>query len=152
MAGEALALISAIYRIEDEIDGQPTAERLIARRTWSRAAVDGFWDWCVRMLEEEALTSRHPIRKAIVYAVERRATLEAFLADPNVPPNANRIENKLRPVKLGRRNRLFACDVERIAMLSRVVPAPLRQAKEPESVNITVCLSLHLTELEGEQT
>ncbi len=108
MAADALALIGAIYRIEEEIDGRPPAERLIARRTRSRAAVDGFWDWCGRTLEEEALTPKHPIRKAIRYAVERRATLEVFLADPDVPPDTNRIENKLRPAKLGQRNWLFA--------------------------------------------
>ena len=108
MAGEALALIGALYTIEEEIDGRPPAARLIARRTRSRAAVDGFWDWCGRTLEEEALTPKHPIRKAIRYAVERRATLEVFLDDPDVPPDTNRIENKLRPAKLGQRNWLFA--------------------------------------------
>ncbi len=108
MAGEALALIGAIYRIEDEIDGRRPAERLIARRTRSRAAVDGFWDWCGRTLEDPALTPKHPIRKAIGYAVARRATLEVFLADPDVPPDTNRIENKLRPAKIGQRNWLFA--------------------------------------------
>ena len=108
MAGEALTLIGAIYAIEKEIDGRPTAERLVARRTRSRAAVDAFRDWCDRTLEDPALTPKHPIRKAINYAVERRAALEVFLADPDVPPDTNRIENKLRPTKLGQRNWLFA--------------------------------------------
>ncbi len=31
-----------------------------------------------------------------------------FLDDPDVPPDTNRIENKLRPAKLGQRNWLFA--------------------------------------------
>ncbi len=108
MAADALALIGAIYRIEEEIDGRPTAERAIARRTRSRAAVEAFWEWCDRTLEAAALTPMHPIRKAIGYAVERRATLEVFLADPDVPPDTNRIENKIRPAKLGQRNWLFA--------------------------------------------
>ena len=108
MAGEALTLIGAIYAIEKEIDGRPPAERLVARRTRSRAAVDAFRDWCDRTLEDPALTPKHPIRKAINYAVERRAALEVFLADPDVPPDTNRIENKLRPTKLGQRNWLFA--------------------------------------------
>ncbi|MCY4261331.1 MAG: transposase, partial [Rhodobacteraceae bacterium] len=102
MAGEALALISAIYRIKEEIDGTPTDERLIARRTRSRAAVKAFRDW---LLEDPALTPKHPIRKAIAYAVERRATLEVFLA---VPPDTNLVENRIRNPKLGQRNWLFA--------------------------------------------
>ena len=108
MAGEALTLIGTIHRIEKEIRDRPTAERLVARRTRSRKAVDGFWDWCDRTLKDPALTPKHPIRKAIAYAVERRATLEVFLADPDVPPDTNLVENKLRPVKLGQRNWLFA--------------------------------------------
>ena len=79
-----------------------------ARRTRSRAAVDGFWDGCARTLEDPALTPKHPIRKAIGYAVERRVTLEVFLADPDVPPDTNRVENQLRPAKLGQRHWLFA--------------------------------------------
>ena len=108
MAGEALALIGAIYTIEEEIDGRPPAERSIARRTRSRAAVEAFWEWCGRTMEDPRLTPQHPIRKAIGYAVERRATLEVFLADPDVPPDTNRVENELRPAKLGQRNWLFA--------------------------------------------
>ena len=108
MAGEALKLIGAIYRIEEEIKGRPTAERLAARRTRSRKAVDRFWDWCERTLEDPALTPKHPVRKAIAYAVERRATLEVFLGNPDVPPDTNLVENKLRNAKLGQRNWLFA--------------------------------------------
>ena len=108
MAGEALALIGAIYKIEETIDGKPTDERLIARQTRSRAAVEAFWDWCGRVLEDPALTPKHPIRKAIGYAVERRATLEVFLDDPDVPPDTNLVENRIRPAKLGQRNWLFA--------------------------------------------
>ncbi len=108
MAEEALKLIGAIYRIEGEIKGRPTAERLAARRTRSRKAVDRFWDWCERTLEDPALTPKHPVRKAIAYAVERRATLEVFLGDPDVPPDTNLVENKLRGTKLGQRNWMFA--------------------------------------------
>ena len=108
MAGEALALIGAIYRIEKEIKGRPTAERLAARRTRSRKAVDRFWDWCARTLEDPALTPKHPVRKAIAYATGRRAALEVFLGDPDVPPDTNLVENRLRGCKLGQRNWMFA--------------------------------------------
>ena len=108
MVDEALKLIGAIYRIEEEIKGRSRAERLAARRTRSRKAVDRFWDWCERTLEDPALTPKHPVRKAIAYAVERRATLEVFLGNPDVPPDTNQVENKLRDTKLGQRNWLFA--------------------------------------------
>ena len=108
MVDEALKLIGAIYRIEEEIKGRSRAERLAARRTRSRKAVDRFWDWCGRTLKDPALTPKHPVRKAIAYAVERRATLEVFLGNPDVPPDTNLVENKLRDTKLGQRNWLFA--------------------------------------------
>ena len=108
MAEAALKLIGAIYRIEGEIKGRPPAARLAARRTRSRKAVDRFWDWCERALEDPALTPKHPVRKAIAYAVERRATLEVFLGNPDVPPDTNLVENKLRDTKLGQRNWTFA--------------------------------------------
>ena len=108
MAGEALALIGVIYTIEEEIAGRPRAERLAARRTRSRHAVEAFWEWCERTLEDPALTPQHPIRKAIAYAVERQTALEVFLDDADVPPHTNLIENKIRNPKLGQKNWLFA--------------------------------------------
>ena len=88
--------------------GRPPSERLAARRTRSRAAVDAFWDWCGRTLEDPALTPKHPIRRAVSYAVGRRAALEVFLADPDVPLDTNLVENALRPPRPGQRNWLFA--------------------------------------------
>ena len=44
LAGEALARIGAIYKIEEEVDGRPPAERLIARRsTRSGRGAAGRW-------------------------------------------------------------------------------------------------------------
>ena len=108
MAGEALDLIGAIYRIERETRGRPAADRLAARRTRTRPAVTAFRDWCGRTLEDPALTPRHPVRRAIAYATERWEALETFLDDPGVPPDTNLGGNALRPVKLGQRNWLFA--------------------------------------------
>ncbi len=82
MAGEALDLIGAIYRIEREIRDRTPAGRLAARRTRSRAAVAAFRDWCDRTLEDPALTPRHPVRRAITYATERWAALGTFPGTP----------------------------------------------------------------------
>ena len=108
LAGAALKLIGAIYTIEEEIRGRPPAERLAVRRTRSRKAVDRFWDWCGRAPADPVLTPRHPIRRAIDYATSRRATLEVFPGDPDVPPDTNLVENVIRNPKLGQKNWLFA--------------------------------------------
>ncbi len=108
MVAEALSLIGRIYRIEGEIKDRPHHERMTARQTRSRAAVDAFWEWCQRRLDDPKLTPKHPIRKAIDYAMKRRSELETFLDDPDVSPDTNRIENAIRPIKLGQKNWLFA--------------------------------------------
>ncbi len=134
MAGEALACIATLYKIEEEIDGQPSAERLAVRQTRSRAAVDVFWDWCDRTQEDPALTPKHPIRKAIHYAVERKAKLEVFLADPDVPLDTNWVENILRPPKLGQRNWLFAWSeigAEHIGIINGLFASCRMQGIEP---------------------
>lgn len=134
MASEALACIATLYTIEKEIDGRPPSERLAARRTRSRAAVEAFWDWCDRTLEDPALTPKHPIRKAIHYAVERKTTLEVFLADPDVPLDTNLVENALRPAKLGQRNWLFAWSeigAEHIGIINGLLASCRMQGVDP---------------------
>ena len=108
MAGAMLGMIGELYAIEKEIRLRPASERLAARQTRSREVVTRIWAWCERTLDDEALTPKHPIRKAIEYAVTRKATLEVFLADPDVPLDTNLIENEIRGSKLGQRNWLFA--------------------------------------------
>ena len=108
MAAEALSLIGELYVIEEKFAKRSRAQRLEARRTRSREVLDRFWAWCERMLKDPALTPQHPIRKAIQYAVTRKATLELFLANPDIPLDTNLIENKIRNPKLGQRNWLFA--------------------------------------------
>lgn len=43
-----------------------------------------------------------PLTKALIYAHKRRAALEVFLADPEVPIDTNHLERALRPIPLGR--------------------------------------------------
>ena len=108
MAGEVLDMIGQIYRIEKEIRSKPPPERLAARRTLTRPVVEGFWQWCGETLDNPELTPRHPIRRAINYAVERKEALEVFLSDPDVPPDTNAVERTLRRVRLGENNWLFS--------------------------------------------
>ncbi len=106
-AGKALDLIGGMYGIEKEFRTRPPPERLEARRTRTRLLVDAFWQWCERTLGDPALTPKHPIRRAVTYAVERQQALEVFLEDPLVPIDSNGVERALRRIKLGQKNWLF---------------------------------------------
>ena len=107
-AGKALDLIGGMYGIEKEFRTRPPPERLEARRTRTRLLVDAFWQWCERTLGDPALTPKHPIRRAVTYAVERQQALEVFLEDPLVPIDSNGVERALRRIKLGQKNWLFS--------------------------------------------
>ena len=108
LAGKALDLIGGMYGIEKRFRLRPLPELLEARRTCTRPLVDAFWLWCEQTLEDPALTPKHPIRRAINYAVERRKSLEVFLDDPLVPIDSNGVERQLRRLKLGQKNWLFS--------------------------------------------
>lgn len=108
LAGEALDLIGGMYGIEKKFRSRPPPELLVARRAHTRPLVDAFWLWCAQTLGDPALTPKHPIRRAVNYAVERRQSLEVFLDDPLVPIDTNGVERALRRVKLGQKNWLFS--------------------------------------------
>ena len=53
------------------------------------------------------LAERIRAEQAAHYALDRRAPLSVFLADPTVPLDTNHLERQIRAIALGRRNWLF---------------------------------------------
>ena len=47
------------------------------------------------------------MRRAILYALERRETLMTWLKAPQIPIDNNAVERAIRPLAVGRRNSLF---------------------------------------------
>jgi hypothetical protein len=64
--------------------------------------VDKFFDWVDHQFEQQGLLPSNPLTKALAYVRERRAGLEVFLSDPDVPMDTNHVERALRPIPLGR--------------------------------------------------
>lgn len=106
---QALTLIGALYRHEQIIrDQQRQDERKLAYRTeHSEPIVNAFWRWCDAQCQRPELLPRSPLAKALKYALARQASLQVFLADPDVPIDTNHLERGLRPIPLGKRNWLF---------------------------------------------
>jgi transposase len=69
-----------------------------ARRSW-RPSSPG----CRNAWNAQGLLPSSPLTKALIYAHKRRAALEVFLADPEVPIDTNHLERALRPIPMGRR-------------------------------------------------
>lgn len=105
-AGEALRQIGALYEIEDDIRtaGLCGQAKRLHRLMYSKPRVERFFDWVERQLEQQGLLPSNPLTKALAYVRERRAGLEVFLEDADVPMDTNHLERSLRGIALGRRN------------------------------------------------
>ena len=108
-AAEALRQIGVLYDIEamireDKLSGE--AKRL-HRLTHSKPCVEKFFAWVDAQFERQGLLPSNPLTKALAYVRERRAGLEIFLEDPDVPIDTNHIERALRPIPMGKKNWMF---------------------------------------------
>ena len=106
LATEAVRRIDQLFAIEREINGVPTAERLLVRRRESRPIVADLENW---MRAERARLSRHAeTAKAIDYMLTRWPAFTRFLDDGHICLTNNADERALRGIALGRRSWLFA--------------------------------------------
>ena len=110
LAAKALEFIGALYAVEAKIrEAKLKGE---ARREYrldhARPIVAAFFTWVQERLDAQGLLPSNPLTKALIYAHKRRAALEVFLADPDVPIDTNHLERALRPIPLGRKNWMFS--------------------------------------------
>jgi transposase len=103
---EALRRIAALYAIEEECRDRKLAgeAKRLHRLTHSKSHLEAFFAWIDRKLAEHGLRPSTPFIAALNYARERRAGLEVFLTDPEVPIDTNHLERALRVVPIGRKN------------------------------------------------
>lgn len=106
VAEEALRFYEAIYDIERTAQALDVDQRTRLRELKTRPIVDTFHAWL--MLQRQRATDGTAIAKAIDYSLKRWEPLVRFVADGNLPPDNNPIENRIRPIALGRSNWLFA--------------------------------------------
>ena len=108
-AAEALRQIGKLYEIEREIRERNLKgeNKRLHRLTHSKPLVDAFFDWVHRQFEQQGLLPSNPLTKALAYVRERRAGLEVFLGDPDVPMDTNHLERALRAIPMGKKAWLF---------------------------------------------
>lgn len=108
-ASQALGQIARLYEIEEDIRRAKLGKQAkkIHRLTHSKPVVDAFFEWIDRQFERQGLLPSNPLTKALAYARERRAGLEIFLGDPEVPIDTNHLERALRVIPMGKKNWLF---------------------------------------------
>ena len=103
---QALKYFGALYDIEREVAGSDVAHRRATRRERSRPVIDALKQWL--MQQRQKVPDGSATAKAIDYSLNRWAALTRFVDDGELPIDNNWIENRIRPIALGRQNWLFA--------------------------------------------
>ncbi|MGN8119215.1 IS66 family transposase [Labrys sp. 22185] len=132
VADEALRRIGEIYAVEAQLRGQSPPHRLAARRRRSRPLVDQLHAWLGAQLKR--ISGRSTLADAIRYALSRWDELTRFLHDGRIELDTNPVERAIRPVKLGRKNHLFAgsdAGGERWAILCSLIETAKLNNVEP---------------------
>jgi transposase len=108
VAEEALRYFAALYEIERLAREQQldTQGRLQLRQQRSKPIAETLRQWLTR--QRGQVPDGSATAKAIEYSLGRWAALILYLEDGDLPIDNNHIENRIRPVALGRSNWLFA--------------------------------------------
>lgn len=106
VAEEALKLFAALYDVERQAQEMSAESRQRLRDLESRPIVDKLHEWL--LLQRQRATDGTAIAKAIDYSLGRWPALIRFLDDGTLPIDNNWVENRIRPIALGRSNWLFA--------------------------------------------
>lgn len=106
IAEEALKLFGALYAVEAGLQDLDADERRRIRQLRARPLAEALHQWL--RLHRLKVPEGSAIAKAIDYSLGRWAALTRFLDDGNLPIDNNWVENRIRPIALGRSNWLFA--------------------------------------------
>lgn len=119
-ADEALAIIGALYAIEEQARTQQLdqQQRLQLRLQKAKPIADAFGEWIKE--QYQLVLPQSKIGKAFAYAINRWENMPLYLTDGQLEIDNNLVENIIRPAAIGRKNYLFAGShdaAKRIAML-----------------------------------
>src|ERR1700738_5087374 len=106
IASEALKRIAEFYAIEKDIRGRSAEERRLIRQQKSRPLADKFEQWLRAKLA--LISQKGKLAEAIRYALSRWEGLTRFIDDGCIEIDNNTVERSIRPIKLNRKNALFA--------------------------------------------
>lgn len=106
IASEALKHIAEFYAIEKDIRGRSAEERRLVRQQKSRPLADTFQKWLHTKLV--LISQKGKLAEAIRCALSRWEGLTRFIDDEGIELDNNAVERSIRPIRLNRKNALFA--------------------------------------------
>ncbi|BEP60027.1 hypothetical protein GmRootV213_05810 [Variovorax sp. V213] len=106
VGGQALKFFGHLYDVEREVAGSDADDRRAARQQRSRPLVDALHQWL--SLQRQKVPDGSATARAIDYTLNRWVVLTRYIDDGDLPIDKNWVENRIRPIALGRNNWLFA--------------------------------------------
>ncbi len=106
IAEQALSHFGKLYEVERDAQTSTPEQRLQARQSQAKPVADALHIWLT--LHRQKVPDGSATAKAIDYSLKRWAALTRYLDDAMLPIDNNWVENRIRPVALGRSNWLFA--------------------------------------------
>ena len=106
IAEEALKLFGVLYDVERQAQPLNTEGRRQLRQQHGRPAADTLHAWL--LAQRQRVPDGSATAKAIEYSLGRWGPLTHYLDNGDVPIDNNWVENRIRPIALGRNNWLFA--------------------------------------------
>jgi len=103
---QALKFFGELYAVEREVASLDSASRMQARRRRSRPVADALHQWLRQ--QRQKVPDGSATARAIDYSLKRWVALVRFIDDGELPIDNNWVENRIRPIALGRQNWLFA--------------------------------------------
>ena len=106
IAAQALNYIQKLYQVEREVAELGPDDRRRSRQEEAKPILDEFHDWLSR--HRLQVPNGSTTARAMDYSLKRWTALAHYIDDGQVPIDNNWIENRIRPIALGRKNWLFA--------------------------------------------
>jgi transposase len=128
IAADALVFFGALYDVETRAREKQldAIGRQRLRQLLGRPIADSLHQWLV--LHRQKVPDGSATAKAIDYSLHRWEALTRYLDDGNLPIDNNWLENRIRPVTLGRSNWLFAGSL-RAGRRAAVIMSLIQSAK-----------------------
>jgi transposase len=128
LAAEALLFYGLLYDVEANAREQAldAAGRLRWRQQHARSVADHLREWLTR--QRMKVPDGSATAKAINYSLGRWPALTRYIDDGDLPIDNNWVENRIRPISVGRKNWLFAGSL-RAGQRAAVIMSLIQSAK-----------------------
>ncbi|MET3373343.1 hypothetical protein ABIC89_002405 [Variovorax boronicumulans] len=131
---QALKFFGELYAVEREVAELMPEERSRIRQERSRKVADALQQWLAG--QRQRVPDGSATARAIDYSLKRWSALTRYIDDGDLPGDNNWVENKIRPIAIGRSNWLFAGSLragQRAAAIMSLIQSAKLNGHEPHA-------------------